>query len=327
MKRWKKCIAVLFVLLFIIPCTYGSAEAATGTWEKDKGGYKYVYPSGKTAKSQWVKIGSNTYYVLANGYRAMGWQTIGGNRYYFSAKGIMKTGKVKIGGKTYTFAKNGVLKTAASSKKSYKKGDVIKFGYYEQDGNPTNGQEPVEWVVLEKRSDGSYLLLSRYGLDAQPYNKSLKASTWATCSLRKWMNKDFYNSIFTTAEKKKIRTTNVVNNDNFFWGTEGGKNTKDKLFLLSDDEAKKFFVDDDGRYAGGDSHSRACRMTKYAISQGAWELPRSEWWAKNCWYWLRSPGMYSNYAAYVFRNGYVSYDYDGIDYLKGIVRPAMVYKP
>ncbi len=347
MKRWKKGLAVLLVLLFVLPFASGRAEAAAGSWKKDSGGYKYVYSNGKYAKKEWIKAGKKKYYIKANGYMATGWLKIGGKWYYFQStgamktgwlqdggkwyyldsKGVMVTGKVTIGGKAYTFGSNGVMKGSGSSGSNYKVGDVIKFGHYEQDAKTSNGKEAIEWVVMEKRSDGSLLLLSKYGLDAQPYNKSLKAATWQKCSLRKWLNSTFYNAAFSAAEKKKIQKTTVVNNDNFFWGTEGGNNTKDYLFLLSDDEAKNLFKDDDGKNAGGDSHSRACRMTKYAISQGAWELPRSEWWAKNCWYWLRSPGMYSNYAAYVFRNGYVSYDYDGIDYLKGIVRPALVYNP
>ena len=29
-----------------------------------------------------------------------------------------------------------------------KKGDIVVFGSYEQDNNPTNGQEPIEWIIL-----------------------------------------------------------------------------------------------------------------------------------------------------------------------------------
>lgn len=42
-------------------------------------------------------------------------------------------------------------------------GDIIKFSSYEQDNNSDNGTEPIEWKVLEKRSDGSLLAVSRYG--------------------------------------------------------------------------------------------------------------------------------------------------------------------
>ena len=42
-------------------------------------------------------------------------------------------------------------------------GDVLAFGHYEQDNNPDNGPEPIEWIVLDVQ-DGKALLLSRYGL-------------------------------------------------------------------------------------------------------------------------------------------------------------------
>ena len=46
---------------------------------------------------------------------------------------------------------------------------ILAFGKYEQDNNPDNGPEEIEWIVLEEQ-DGNLLLLSRYGLDAVPYN-------------------------------------------------------------------------------------------------------------------------------------------------------------
>ena len=52
----------------------------------------------------------------------------------------------------------------------YKKvGSIVTFGQYEQDNNTGNGPEEIEWIVLDVQ-DGKSLLLSRYGLDAKPYN-------------------------------------------------------------------------------------------------------------------------------------------------------------
>ena len=39
-----------------------------------------------------------------------------------------------------------------------KKGDVIAFGMYEQDGNTANGPEPVEWLVIDRIGDEALLL-------------------------------------------------------------------------------------------------------------------------------------------------------------------------
>ena len=65
--------------------------------------------------------------------------------------------------------------------------EYIVFGSYEQDGNKKNGKEPIEWEVLGEDENG-ILVVSRYILDCQPYNKSPSHVTWKTCTLRKWLN-------------------------------------------------------------------------------------------------------------------------------------------
>ena len=55
-------------------------------------------------------------------------------------------------------------------------GNVITFGHYEQDNDLSNGAEPIEWLVLTEE-EGRMLLLSRYGLDGQPYHSSFEEIT------------------------------------------------------------------------------------------------------------------------------------------------------
>ena len=130
--------------------------------------------------------------------------------------------------------------TVKSSKTGYKtsynfskakKGDIIKFGSYEQD-YPINGKDPIEWVVLDKKKNGLFVM-SKYALDCLPYNTEHVDTTWAECTLREWLNKKFYNAAFNSVEKKMIRSASVKNEDNPNYITEGGKDTKDKVYLLS----------------------------------------------------------------------------------------------
>ena len=44
------------------------------------------------------------------------------------------------------------------------------FGEYEQDGNDSNGKEPLEWTCIEKE-DGKILLLCNYATQYDYYNK------------------------------------------------------------------------------------------------------------------------------------------------------------
>lgn len=258
----------------------------------------------------------------------------GGQKYYFRIRGYVNythsvTGKTT---KTWSQYSDVVNVTAQSSGAStnVKVGDTLFFGTYEQDNNTANGKEKIEWIVLDK-SGSSVLLVSKYGLDYQPYNTTQTDITWEKCTLRTWLNNTFLNTAFTTAEKGKIKTTNVVNEDNPKYGTEGGNNTNDKVFLLGISEAEKFFKNDDDEYGrkNGYSAGRACKPTKYAIAQGAWQY---EWesgqeeemkkYQGNSWWWLRSPGNDSTFVVNIDAGG--GFHLRGI-YLtySGTIRPAL----
>ena len=85
-------------------------------------------------------------------------------------------------------------------------GDVVTFGHYEQDNNLDNGPEAIEWIVLDMQ-EGKALLLSKYGLDAIPYNTEYVNITWEQCTLRTWLNQDFLKTAFDEKEQSAILTT------------------------------------------------------------------------------------------------------------------------
>ena len=159
-------------------------------------------------------------------------------------------------------------------------GDVVKLGSYEQDNEPANGQETIDWKVLA-RHDGKLLLLAVYRLDVKPYHSKTESITWENCSLRKWLNGEFLNTAFSKEERSAIATTMLVNADNPEKGTDGGRNTKDTVFLLSVDEYNEYheFIDD------------VPPCTKYAERHGV-----SNTYGGRVW-WLRSPGLEPSWAA------------------------------
>ncbi len=98
----------------------------------------------------------------------------------------------------------------------------------------------MEWDVLEQDGD-KLLVITQYILDErQYYNDKKEKVTWETCSLRAWLNNEFINETFTEKEKHLILTTKVKNADNPEFGTDGGNDTEDKLFLLSIDEQERY---------------------------------------------------------------------------------------
>ena len=208
-------------------------------------------------------------------------------------------------------------------------GDYITFGSYEQDNNTANGPESIRWKVLAKEN-GKLFLVSEYGLDAKPYNEEYEdVVTWETCTLRSWLNNDFYNTAFSSSEKTKIQTTKVVNADNPGYGTEGGNDTEDKVFLLSLDETRQYFdidtnIEDnvDGAHYYGAGYDIACKPTEYAQAQGAVVKGKE----KYAWWWLRSPGGQPYNAANVSSDLIRSIG-SMVDIKQGSVRPAIWITP
>ena len=211
-------------------------------------------------------------------------------------------------------------------------GDVIKFGTYEQETKNVGGnyaafyKSPIEWIVLEK--SGDKMLLSKYGLDCQVYNSESSDVTWESCTIRRWLIEELYNTAFNKTEKQLIKESLIINDDNPKYGTAGGKDTKDKVFLLSISDTENT------RYGfGSDEYScdknGMCVPTEYAVAKGARQVNGTEAegvtadMIGKCWWWLRSPGISGYYAALMKGNGHVNGNGSSVCSDAYAVRPAM----
>ncbi|MBQ9766866.1 MAG: hypothetical protein IJW37_02005 [Lachnospiraceae bacterium] len=198
-----------------------------------------------------------------------------------------------------------------------KVGDYVSFGVYEQDDVTSNGAEAIEWKVLDIK-DGKALLLSRYGLDQKVYHEALEAITWENCSLRTWLNGEFYDSSFTDAEREAIALTAVQNPDNPLFGTECGNDVEDYVFCLSVEEARIYFEDTEEG-----SPERVGKGTLYAIKHGASTTISDDGTNGNGSYWLRTTGGEETRATYVGREGKVNEYGFGVNDYHIMVRPVM----
>jgi hypothetical protein len=197
---------------------------------------------------------------------------------------------------------------------SYQVGDIIEFGsYYQYD---LSRKTPIKWRVLEVK-DGKALLISEFLLDAHPYNKEFKEITWENSSIRHWLNNEFINEAFTQSEQNKINLTYIYNNDNVQYGTKGGNNTQDKIFLLSLDEVNKYLPNE---------KQRAIKVTTYAKKRGTKvcddDSCRIHSYYGSGFWWLRSPGKNQCNAELVLDNGNIIDLFD-VDYDGSAVRPAL----
>ena len=183
-------------------------------------------------------------------------------------------------------------------------GDTVLMGKYpyEEDGT----KKPIEWIIIDKEADGTVLLLTKYLIEIKKYNEEQRPITWAGCSLRNWLNRDFYNTAFNSYEKADIRLTNLVNHDNTQSGARGGIKTDDRVFLLSIREAARYFKSDKARQA---------HTTPYTDSRC--NCKGTSFW------WLRSPGFWTDCAAGVHKNGKIAELGQGVTWAEWAVRPAL----
>ena len=153
------------------------------------------------------------------------------------------------------------------------------------------------------------MLISKYALDCKPYNTEYTSVTWETCTLRSWLNNGFYDKAFSADEQQYIVESTVTADANPSYNTNPGNNTTDKVFLLSITEVNKYFSSDS---------ARICYATDYAENQGSYTNSDGA-----CWWWLRSPGDYCNYASGVGGDGSVYGIGLSVPNTDGSVRPAV----
>lgn len=263
--------------------------------------------------TKYQSVSSNVFAAIENAsYDANGDATVGGTKYR----------RMKAGDATY-YSRN--------EEGQYNWKDTSTYHYFKY--------EPIKWRVLNRKGNDA-LLLADVALDDQKYNTNRADVTWETSSMRSWLNgygasvnqpktdysrKNFINSAFTSAQRSAIKTINVINNNNISYGTMGGNNTSDKVFLLSDSEvystdtaADYGFVKNYNTY----DEARRSRCSTYAYAMGTWGNINTSY-RGNIYWWLRSPGYNSNCDAVVVNfsgwvDGYPSVDSYGVG-----VRPAL----
>ena len=183
---------------------------------------------------------------------------------------------------------------------------IINGSKYHKTENNYFKYEPIKWRVLHYENSEAFLLADAI-LDSQPYHSEKEEIDWEKSSIRAWLNNEFINKAFSNEENKAINTVELINKDNSKYGTQGGKNTSDKLFLLSVSEVDE--TEESKEYGFWDKKTRKCKNDNFSEETYFW--------------WLRSPGNSSHDAAGVYYYGWVfGYGYD-VQEPAGGIRPAL----
>lgn len=178
-------------------------------------------------------------------------------------------------------------------------GDIYEFGNR-------------KWLVMYVY-DKHALLLAQDIVAIQPYNQRDEEVTWENCSLRRWLNDEFYNESFSENERKLIRQVSptIQKSATGSYDISGGAGESafpynnggyfddeptDCIFLLSfRDITKQHFSFDwpiDGKWTIDD---------KYNSERRATYNPDKDYKA----WWLRDPGSTLNKATAIDANGAV----------------------
>ena len=171
--------------------------------------------------------------------------------------------------------------------------ETYTFGSYEQDGDSSNGKEPIEWLVLDRDGD-KVLLISKYALDYQSfmpfYEPVTEPYTWESCSLRRWLNGTFLNAAFSADEQQRLLTTTVITSPGSLHRENGPVTTEDRVFLLSNTEVYAYFASE---------AATAAEYTAYALSENPWPGNAAtpgpaDWWLRTTDGYDHPDGVYAD---------------------------------
>ena len=196
---------------------------------------------------------------------------------------------------------------------------TIQFGNY-------------SWRVLDLDIQNyKALILSKEIIEYRAYNKNNENTTWETCTLSQYLNKEFLNK-FNSEDIERIAETRILNNDNSWHNTRGGNTTDDRIFLLSIDDVVKYFGD------SGDLINRKgwyWEDATFVLKDGKGSFLNDQYNSDRIandtngnvsWWWLRSPGNHSGNAAVVSSDGSININGHGVTRYNGGVRPALWLK-
>ena len=213
---------------------------------------------------------------------------------------------------------------------SYTCGNVYWFRY-----------EPIEWRVLDPDTG---MIMAETILDSQAYNnyilyggtdeygynahwgdssKTYYANNYANSSIREWLNEDFYNIAFSTAQQEIIEYTTLDNSAHSeSYSAYDSVSTTDKIYLLSWDDVLNTEYGFSSDYSDYDI-ARMAQGSDYAKSQGLRVSLTSSNYYGNSWWWLRTPAFFNSWACCVDYNGFANYSGDGVNCDGVGVRPAL----
>ncbi len=302
--KTKKTVSILLTVLLIVSVAFTPGLLSPRANAKKIGDFSV----GKTFKFGWYPQSEVTDAALKAQLDAAGgkWVSFG----YYSGTGAYDDGNMAAGDwmkyKDVVFENNKYRAVTFSQYRPSHIGSTFGEDYPNQQSNGYEVNtvywfkyEPIEWRVLDPATG---LAVTKYILDAQAFNNGLYsknteddyncytdktaavyATDYSACSLRKWLNDDFYTTAFSATQRKSIASTTLDNRTFYSYkypdadpGPYDGASTTDKIFLLSSADvmntAYGFKSDADKndlvRRADGTAYAKCCGLWVFVTSSG-----------------------------------------------------------
>lgn len=319
MKRIFTVILAVCMLLSIAPVTM-AADTAYGGLQKGDIIEFGSYPQSKVTNPRIISVldGFLTDDVWVSYGYYIGTDTeFDGN---MTVSDYMKYADLELNGEKYRAVRFSQYRPRMTSSTSSETNSMQDNNGYYLNTTYFFKYEPLTWTVLDP--DEGYVM-SNIAIDAQAYEnfsyydpdsfdsasgatvyngKDCKylANDWSKCSLREWMNKDFYNTAFTAEEQDQIGKT-YLNNNNPYDSSLDGTGTFDKIFTISFNDA----INSDYGFDTNGSRSDFARIkpaTDYAKCQG---VDAADTTGTLPYWWLRTKGLFGALAFGVSPGGWI----------------------
>lgn len=192
-----------------------------------------------------------------------------------------------------------------SISKSYKTGDIVKFGNYPFEAN--GEVKPITWRIMYLKGNKA-LLWSEYCVDANQFAAQSLNNSWEYSTLRQWLRNKFMHEAFTKEEISYIDFTEVETSNGPASLRNSGSKTTDKIFIPSIEEINTY------KLLNGDLIVKA---TPYAQKRGVFNDNGYAFW------WLRTPGSSKDTEMLVSKTGEINKSGSYVYLRNRGIRPAL----
>lgn len=319
MKRIFTVILAVCMLLSIAPVTM-AADTAYGGLQKGDIIEFGSYPQSKVTNPRIIAaldgFLTDDVWVSYDYYIGTGTEYDGN----MTSSDYMKYADLKLNGEKYRAVRFSQYRPKVTSDVSSEATSAQDNNGYELNTTYFFKYEPLTWTVLDPEEG---YVMSNIAIDAQAYEnfsyydpdsfdsasgpmvyngKDCKylANDWSKCSLREWLNRDFFNTAFTAEEKAQIGKT-YLDNASPFSPKYDCAGTFDKIFTISFYDAinSDYGFDEDG---SSSDFARIKPATDYAKCQG---VDAADTTGTLPYWWLRTTGLFGALAFGVSPGGWI----------------------